>query len=151
VTSKPSGYRREAECEFCRIVRGAEPAAIVCQDRTCVAFFPTHPAVQGHTLVVPRRHISNLWQAEGDLVADLVRMVIRVGRALVEAVHPEGMNLITSAGEAASQTVFHAHLHVVPRWKGDAIGEIWPPASTSAAAATQAIADLVRARCEGAP
>ena len=81
----------------------------------------------GHTIVIPKTHIRDLW-ADGSVpTAGLMQAVIRVGQAISRALRPDGMNLISSAGQAASQTVFHLHLHIVPRWSGDPIGNIWPP------------------------
>ena len=74
-------------------------------------------------------------------------MVLRVGRAIQEALTPEGMNLISSAGEAASQTVFHLHLHVVPRWHGDHIGNIWPPSEPWSETVKDDVADAIRRAC----
>lgn len=91
-----------------------------------MAFVPLHPATLGHTLVIPRRHVADLWKVEPPLGERLITAAIHVGRAIQAALAPEGMNLITSAGEVAEQTVFHLHLHLVPRWRGDAFGEIWP-------------------------
>ena len=100
---------------------------IVCEGATWVAFFPLEPATPGHTLVIPRLHVSDLWRVEPALGSDLMQAVIRVGQAVTVTLNPDGMNLITSSGSAAEQTVFHLHLHVVPRWRNDAIGKIWPP------------------------
>ena len=86
-------------------------AEVVCEDKSWIAFFPLNPAMPGHTLVIPRTHVADLWQVGPPLGAELMAAVIRVGRAIDEALKPEGMNLITSAGETAEQTVFHLHLH----------------------------------------
>ena len=91
-----------------------------------IAFFPLNPATPGHTLVIPREHVADLWQVEPPLSNELMTAVIRVGHAIDQALKPEGMNLITSAGQTAEQTVFHLHLHVVPRWRRDGFGRIWP-------------------------
>ncbi len=137
----------DSGCDFCKIAQGAEEAIIVCESRECVAFFPHNPAVLGHTLVIPRRHVPHLWLVEAPLDCALMAMVVRVGRALEAAIRPAGLNLITSAGQAASQTVFHLHLHVVPRWEGDRIGHIWPPPRPTSEAVKEDIAELVRAHC----
>ena len=110
-----------------------------------MAFFPTDPATPGHTLIIPRAHVTDLWAAEHALGAELITAVIRVGRAIQRAVTPEGMNLISSSGEAAEQTVFHLHFHVVPRWRRDGFGRIWPPERPMDEAAKEDLADLVRA------
>jgi histidine triad (HIT) family protein len=115
------------DCDFCRIARGEDASAeILWQEDKWVAFFPLEPATPGHTLIVPTVHVPTLWEADLDLAAELMKAVVLVGRAIQDAAAPDGMNLITSAGAVAEQTVFHLHLHVVPRWSGDGFGAIWP-------------------------
>src|SRR4051794_12854404 len=114
-------------CAFCAIARDEDQSVeVVCEGETWIAFFPLDPATPGHTLVIPRIHVPDLWAAPPDLVQELMHGVLRVGAAINSAMKPEGMNLITSAGKAAEQTVFHFHLHVVPRWRQDGFGRIWP-------------------------
>lgn len=115
-------------CDFCSIAKGDyQDAEIVASGETWLAFFPLEPATPGHTLVIPRLHIPDLWSLEPSLAADLINAVVSVGRAIHSAVQPQGMNLITSSGRAAEQTIFHLHLHLVPRWTHDGFGRIWPP------------------------
>jgi histidine triad (HIT) family protein len=116
----------DASCDFCRIGRSGQSAEVVAEGASWVAFFPLNPATPGHTLIVPRVHVEDLWSADHELVADLAQAALDVGHAIGAALHPDGMNLITSAGATAEQTVFHLHLHVVPRWKADGFGHIWP-------------------------
>ena len=138
-------------CDFCAIVEGEEPRAdIVCEDESWIAFFPLQPATPGHTMVVPRRHIPDLWSADFDLAAELMAAVIRVGRAIREAMLPEGLNLITSAGEVAEQSIYHVHLHVVPRWQHDNFGEIWPPRRDLPGVDRADIANRIREACRRA-
>jgi histidine triad (HIT) family protein len=77
--------------------------------------------------VIPKRHVRDLWAADSLLSTGLMQAVICIGQAINKTLRPEGMNVISSAGKAASQKVFHLHFHVVPRWAGDHIGSIWPP------------------------
>ncbi len=100
---------------------------MVAETSNTLTFFPLRPAALGHTLVIPKRHVRDLWHSQPNLAVELTRAAVAVGRAIDKALHPDGMNLITSAGAAASQTVMHLHLHLVPRWEGDHIGNIWPP------------------------
>jgi histidine triad (HIT) family protein len=133
------------DCAFCRIARGEDSSAqVVAQGKRWIAFFPVKPATVGHTLVIPRRHVPDLWSADSALAADLMWAVVEVGRALQVAIEPEGMNLISSAGPAAEQTVFHLHLHVVPRWHDDQIDPIWPPRSSRLRTIPAGMADKVR-------
>lgn len=114
-------------CPFCEIVQREDPdAREVYRDEHVVAFFPTDPAVLGHTMVVPRKHVADIWELDEMTAERLARATVRLARAIREAVHPEGLNVIQSSGEAATQTVFHLHVHLVPRWDGDGMGPIWP-------------------------
>jgi len=136
------------DCAFCEIARGRNQAAeVVCERKDWLAFFPLNPATPGHTLVIPRMHVTDLWQVEPSLGSELMTAIIHVGQAIELALQPEGMNLITSAGQTAEQTVFHLHLHIVPRWRRDGFGRIWPVEGRFDDAALGDIAGLVRAAC----
>ena len=93
----------------------------VYRDEFVVAFFPTDPAVLGHTMIVPRQHVPDIWSVDEDAAGHLARATVRLAAAVREAVKPEGLNVIQSNGAAATQSVFHLHVHLVPRWEGDAI------------------------------
>lgn len=115
------------ECPFCLIAGGmAQDTEVVGGADDWVAFFPLHPATRGHTLIIPREHVPDLWSADLQLAGSLAKAAVQVGQALQSALRPDGMNLITSSGQAAEQTILHLHLHVVPRWETDDIGPIWP-------------------------
>lgn len=117
----------DKDCPFCAIASGRDPSAhVVAQGPEWVAFFPLEPATAGHTLVIPRTHMADVWSAPSDLAGPLMRAVMQVGQAVRSELEPQGMNLISSAGGAAEQTVFHLHLHLVPRWEGDGFARIWP-------------------------
>jgi len=135
-------------CAFCPIARGDDPSVeVVCQNDHWIAFFPHDPATPGHTLIIPRKHVADLWKAEPALGAELMVAVIRVGRAINASLKPDGMNLITSAGTVAEQSVFHLHLHVVPRWRRDGFGDIWPPSKKYTDAQIENVAERIRAAC----
>jgi histidine triad (HIT) family protein len=141
-----SGYA--LDCNFCRIGRGEDTSAqIVCEGESWLAFFPLNPATPGHTLVIPRAHVADLWHVSAAQGADLMAAVIKIGQAIDSALTPEGMNLITSAGETAEQTIFHLHLHIVPRWRLDGFGQIWPTGERYENANLENVADRIRDRC----
>lgn len=136
------------DCEFCGIARGIDQSPeIICEGPGWLAFFPQEPATPGHTLVIPRAHVEDVWKLPPVLGAELMAAVIKVGRAVDAALHPEGMNLITSAGAAAEQTVFHLHLHVVPRWRRDGFGRIWPVEGKYEDERLDHLADRIRQAC----
>jgi histidine triad (HIT) family protein len=121
---------------------------IVCRTKSWIAFFPDTPATPGHTLVIPTVHIRDLWQSSPRVAQDLMAGVIRVGLAIKGALAPDGMNLISSAGRAAEQTVSHVHLHVVPRFVNDPIGAIWPPKELMSEALQDELAAAIREGCK---
>lgn len=89
-------------------------------------FLPDHPATRGHVLVVPNHHVADVWSLSQGAARNLASAVLRVAGAAREALHPDGLNVIQSNGAAATQSVDHLHVHVVPRWATDDMGEIWP-------------------------
>lgn len=107
-------------CVFCEIVAGAAPAHVVAEDERTIAFMDIDPLVRGHVLVVPRAHARDLWEMAIEDGDALMRTTRRVAGAVNRAFDPDGVNLFHATGEAAGQTVFHVHLHVVPRWYDDA-------------------------------
>jgi histidine triad (HIT) family protein len=115
-----------SDCEFCEIVAREEPARIVMRSDEVVAFFPLEPATLGHTLVIPTVHVRDIWGLGDRQASALALATIRVAHAVRAAMSPDGLNIIQSNGEAATQTVPHLHVHVVPRWFDDAMGPIWP-------------------------
>lgn len=113
-------------CSFCEIVRREEAARVVFETSDALAFFPLAPAVLGHTLVIPKTHIPDIWSLGDAQATNLVISTLSVARAIRSALRPDGMNVINSNGKAASQTVPHLHIHLVPRWDHDDFGAIWP-------------------------
>ena len=119
--------RHDDDCPFCEIASRDDPdAREVYRDDETVAFFPLEPATLGHTLVVPRRHVADIWELDDELACRLATVTLRAANAIRRAMQPEGLNIIQSNGAVATQTVFHLHIHLVPRWERDGIGRIWP-------------------------
>jgi len=125
----PSGAPEgDPDCPFCEIVaREDRDVREVYRDAEVVAFFPTEPATLGHTLVIPRTHVRDIWGMTPDQAAVIARATLDVAHAIRRTISPDGLNVIQSNGEAATQSVMHLHVHVVPRWRDDRLGRIWPP------------------------
>jgi histidine triad (HIT) family protein len=116
------------DCIFCLVLAGAETAYIVAADQHCVAFLDARPAAAGHTLVVPRRHVETLWDADDTLVAALMLTTRQVAALLRDRLRPDGLTVRQNNGRASGQRVPHLHMHLVPRWEGDGtIGWPLPP------------------------
>ena len=117
----------DPDCLFCKIVAGEIPSARVDEDERTVAFMDINPATRGHLLVVPREHATDLLDVpEADLDA-CARAAQRLARRVKERLGADGVNLLNSCGQAAWQTVFHFHVHVIPRYADDPLRLPWVP------------------------
>src|SRR5947209_10000785 len=118
---------RDPDCLFCKIVAGEIPSQRVDEDERTVAFMDISTATRGHALVIPRAHAANLLEIEAEDLAATVAAAQRLARIEVERLGADGVNLINSCGSAAWQTVFHFHIHVIPRYEGDPMRLPWTP------------------------
>lgn len=115
-----------ADCPFCAIVADEAPAYRLTEDDRTLAFLDIAPVNPGHALVVPKLHRETLTEMGPDLVADTFRSARSVVAAVESALDPDGLNLLQTNGEAAGQEVFHAHVHVLPRYADDDVSVDWP-------------------------
>jgi diadenosine tetraphosphate (Ap4A) HIT family hydrolase len=102
-------------CPFCRL----ETSRILLESEYAVAFADGFPVAQGHTLVIPKRHVASLFELPDDEQAAVWALVARVRATLLAELHPDGFNVGLNDGSAGGQTVIHAHVHVIPRRHGD--------------------------------
>jgi histidine triad (HIT) family protein len=115
-------------CIFCKILAGAAPASIIYQDNLVTAFMDIQPITPGHLLVIPNQHANALAEVNTEIGAQMFRVGQRMAAALRQSgLRCEGVNLFLADGEAAGQEVWHAHLHVFPRFAGDGFGLKMPP------------------------
>ncbi len=119
----------EHDCIFCKIVAGELPATVVHEDERTVAFMDISPATRGHALVVPRRHARNLLEIEREDLEATLAVAQELARRATERLGAAGVNLLNACGSAAWQTVFHFHVHVIPRYEGDPLRLPWIPAA----------------------
>jgi histidine triad (HIT) family protein len=117
----------DPDCIFCKIVAGEIPAQIVDQDERTVAFMDINPGSRGHLLVVPRQHARDLLEIDRDDLAATMAAAQRMAGRVVERLDADGVNLLNCCGSAAWQTVFHFHVHVIPRYDGDPLRLPWIP------------------------
>ena len=135
-------------CEFCRIVRGQQAARVVFETTETMAFFPLAPAIIGHTLVIPKTHKISIWSLTDPEACRLLTSALSVARGIQRALQPDGLNIINSNGSAASQSVAHMHIHLVPRWHDDSFGAIWPHSEPIARDIKDNAAHLIRQACQ---
>jgi histidine triad (HIT) family protein len=116
-----------SDCLFCGIVDGSVPSQTIDSDEHTVAFMDIAPATPGHALVVPRKHSADLLEIELDDLSATVNAAQRLARRMKDVLEADGVNLINACGAAAWQTVFHFHIHVVPRYEDDPLKLPWVP------------------------
>lgn len=116
----------DAECVFCGIAAGAVPASLVYEDDAVMAFLDLYPVHAGHTLVIPRYHAADLLACPDQLASRVFAVAARIAPAVVQVTGAQGFNIWIANGPAAGQTVFHLHLHVLPRFREDSFGLRFP-------------------------
>ena len=115
----------DSDCIFCKIVQGEIPCFKLYEDEHTLAFMDINPANEGHALVIPRQHARDLMAIDPEPLAAVATTARRVARAVDAALGPAGMNLMQCNGEAAGQSVFHFHMHVLPRRVDDDLMMNW--------------------------
>lgn len=131
---------RDPDCIFCKIVAGELPATIVGEDERTISFMDIAPATRGHTLVIPREHSVDLLGVGAEDLAAVGLAAQRLATRVKARLGADGVNLLNSCGAVAFQSVFHFHMHVIPRYEGDPLRLPWVPApgdSDEIAAAAQ--------------
>jgi histidine triad (HIT) family protein len=117
----------DPDCIFCKIVAGELPAQIIAQDERTVSFMDINPATRGHALVIPREHATDLLEVGPDDLEATVRAAQTLAGRMVQSLGADGVNLLNSCGAPAWQTVFHFHVHVIPRYRDDPLQLPWIP------------------------
>src|ERR1700744_5313366 len=131
------------DCIFCKIVAGELPAHIVDEDERTISFMDISPGTRGHALVIPRAHSRDLWEVAPEDLAAVALAAKRLALKQRDRLGADGVNLINSSGAAAWQTVFHFHVHVIPRYVGDPLRLLWVPGAAEPAELAQ-LAELLR-------
>jgi histidine triad (HIT) family protein len=115
-------------CIFCKIINGEIPAKKVYEDEKVLAFLDVNPISKGHTLIIPKAHFENIFDIKDDNLKEIISEGKKISMLLKEKLNADGVNLLHASGKDAQQSVFHFHLHVVPRYSGDEL-DTWPKSS----------------------
>ncbi|HIV23018.1 MAG TPA: HIT family protein [Candidatus Merdiplasma excrementigallinarum] len=110
---------RDDNCIFCKIANGEIPSATLYEDEDFRVILDLGPASKGHALILPKEHAANLYELPDELAAKAMVVAKKVGSVLAKGLNCDGLNVVQNNGEAAGQTVFHFHIHLIPRFKGD--------------------------------
>lgn len=114
-------------CIFCKIANGEIPAATLYEDEDFRVILDLGPASKGHALILPKAHAANIYELSDDMAAKAMVLAKKMASAMTEALKCDGFNIVQNNGECAGQTVFHFHMHLIPRYNGDTVGITWKP------------------------
>lgn len=121
----------DKECIFCKIANGDIPAAAVYEDTEFKAILDLGPASKGHTLILPKQHYKDICNLDSDLASKALPLAAKLGEAMKKSLGCSGFNIVQNNGKAAGQTVFHFHMHVIPRYENGPDIVSWKPGKTS--------------------
>jgi histidine triad (HIT) family protein len=107
------------KCIFCEIINGKSPAEILFENGNVLAFLDINPMNYGHTLVIPKQHYSDFEHVPEEILSDVISAVQKVSVAIKDGLVADGYNIVVNNGEAAGQSVFHSHFHIIPRFHSD--------------------------------
>ena len=116
-------------CIFCKIANGEIPAATLYEDEDFRVILDLGPASKGHALILPKAHAANIYELSDEMAAKAMILAKKMATAMTEALNCDGFNIVQNNGECAGQTVFHFHMHLIPRYKEDGVGITWTPGS----------------------
>ena len=132
-------------CIFCKISVGEIPSATLYEDENFRVILDIAPAAKGHAILLPKKHAANLFEADEEMLAKALLVVKKVSAALCKTLNCDGINILQNNGEAAGQTVFHLHIHMIPRYKEDTVKIGWAQGSYAEGEAAK-LAEKIRAQ-----
>ncbi|WP_088012126.1 HIT family protein [Gottfriedia acidiceleris] len=116
----------DANCIFCKIIEGSIPASKVYEDDDVLAFLDLSQVTKGHTLVIPKDHVENIFEMSEETASTYFRKVPQIANAIKDTFNVQGINILNNSGEVSGQTVFHYHMHILPRYgKNDGFDVKW--------------------------
>ena len=116
-----------SDCIFCIIANGEIRSATLYEDEDFRVILDLGPASKGHALILPKAHAANIYEISDDMAAKAMILAKKMATKMTEALKCDGFNIVQNNGEPAGQTVFHFHMHLIPRYEGDQVGITWKP------------------------
>lgn len=116
---------KDENCIFCKILAGEIPSTAVYEDDDFKAILDVNPAARGHVIILPKNHAANIYELPDEDASKIMVVAKKIATAIEKAYRCDGVNILQNNGEAAGQTVFHLHVHVIPRFKGDTVNIGW--------------------------
>ena len=136
--------KKMEKCLFCNIAKGVFPSATLFEDENFRVILDKFPGTKGHILVMPKEHIENIYDLDLEIAAQIFPLVARVAKVMKKVLNCQGMNILQNNGKIAGQTVFHFHIHLIPRYESDGVEIHWTPKE----AEDEALASLAKTLLE---
>ena len=133
----------EKDCIFCKIANGEIPASTVYEDDMFRVILDMSPATKGHALILPKKHMADIFEMDSETAEKAFVLAAKVAKGMNAALNCDGLNIVQNNGEVAGQTVFHFHMHIIPRYEGDGQNINWVP-GTSEAEERERVAQQIR-------
>lgn len=122
---------KDSNCIFCKIANGEIPSTTLYEDEDFRVILDLGPATRGHALLLPKNHFANLFELDDETAQKAILVAKKMAGKMKAALGADGFNLVQNNGEAAGQTVFHFHMHLIPRYENDNAGILWEPGETT--------------------
>lgn len=122
---------KDCNCIFCKIANGEIPSTTLYEDEDFRVILDLGPATRGHALLLPKNHFANLFELDDETARKAILVAKKMAGKMKDALGADGFNLVQNNGEAAGQTVFHFHMHLIPRYENDNAGILWEPGETT--------------------
>ena len=122
---------KDDNCIFCKLANKDIPTNIIYEDDRFTVILDASPATKGHALILPKSHAANIYELSDEMAAKAMILAKKMATAMTAALKCDGFNIVQNNGECAGQTVFHFHMHLIPRYKGDQVGITWHPGELS--------------------
>ena len=124
-------FMKKDDCIFCKIANGEIPANALYDDDLVKVIFDLSPASEGHVLILPKSHYDDVYSLDDDTAAHIFKVAVKIANAMKKSLNIDGLNIVQNNGEAAGQTVFHFHMHIIPRYTDDTVNIKWVPGKIS--------------------
>jgi len=131
-----------SDCIFCKIAAGEIPCHKIAESDNVIAFLDVMPITRGHLLVIPKKHVELVYDAEPELMAEVMSTAVKLSATAKKVLKCDGMNLLLNTEKCAGQVVPHVHLHLIPRYSDDSINWPWPQGSLDGETASQLVKTL---------
>ena len=122
---------KDCNCIFCKIANGEIPSTTLYEDEDFRVILDLGPATRGHALLLPKNHFANLFELDDETAQKAILVAKKIAGKMKDALGADGFNLVQNNGEAVGQTVFHFHMHLIPRYENDNAGILWEPGETT--------------------